>query len=451
MLFTINELNQLFTEARGEHKDSIPVKSIMTDSRRVHDQSLFVPIVGENFDAHDFLKKAIENGAIGALWQKDKKVPAYVPTDFPLFLVEDTTLGLQQMAGFYLQKVSPKVVAVTGSNGKTTTKDLVASVLSTTYKTHKTEGNHNNHIGLPLTLFAMPEETEVVVLEMGMSSFGEIETLSNLARPDFAIITNIGESHIEYLGSREGIAKAKLEIKAGLRGPLIFDGDEALLSEEHDVSENWPCGFGEENRNVIKDMELSDQSSSFTIDGRAYQLPLAGAHNVLNASFAITAAKLMGVSEEAIQQGLDQSKVTGMRFERVEGKNGSLIINDTYNASPTSMKAVIEVIKQMKEKTRKVLVLGDIYELGEFSKDLHRKVADAVNDEIDAIYTFGNDADEITKAVLHQNPSIQATHYTDKQTLADKLTDELRDDTVILLKASRGVRLETLLETLTES
>ncbi|WP_028782685.1 UDP-N-acetylmuramoyl-tripeptide--D-alanyl-D-alanine ligase [Thalassobacillus devorans] len=452
MLFAVNELNELFPESSGAVSDTIPIRHVMTDSRKDNKQSMFVPIVGENFDAHEFLKQAIENGAVASLWQKDREVPRYVPTDFPLFFVDDTLAALQAMAVLYLEKVDPIVIGVTGSNGKTTTKDLTASVLSTKFRTHKTAGNFNNHIGMPLTIFAMPEHTEVAVLEMGMSKAGEIEVLSHLAKPDYAIITNIGESHIEYLGSREGIAKAKLEIKAGLKneGALIFDGDEPLLAEELKDENNWGCGTGPQNRSRIENLELSDDNSRFSIAGVDYELPLAGKHNVKNASFVITLARLLKMTTEQIQNGLHNLEVTGMRFERLKGKHGSLIINDAYNASPTSMKAVIEVIKGMKEKSHKVLVLGDIYELGTHAKQMHRSVAEAIDDTIAAVFTYGEDANQISEAVHEKNSAIRTEHFSDKGELAQILEKELGEDTVILVKASRGVKLETIIETLIE-
>lgn len=452
MLFAVNELNDLFPESKGAVNDRIPLRHVMTDSRKDLKQSIFVPIVGENFDAHEFLKQAIENGAVASIWQKDREIPRYVPTDFPLFFVDDTLAALQAMAVLYLEKVDPIVIGVTGSNGKTTTKDLTAAVMGTKFRTHKTAGNFNNHIGLPLTIFAMPEHTEVAVLEMGMSQAGEIEVLSHLAKPDYAIITNIGESHIEYLGSREGIAKAKLEIKAGLKneGALIFDGDEPLLREELKDENNWGCGMEPQNRSRIEDLELTDQNSRFSIAGINYELPLAGKHNVKNASFVITLARLLDISPEQIQQGLNDIEVTGMRFERLKGKHGSLIINDAYNASPTSMKAVIEVIKGMKEKTHKVLVLGDIYELGTHAKQMHRSVAEVIDDTIAAVFTYGEDANQISIAAKQKNPKIKTDHFTDKQKLQQMVEKELGEDTVILVKASRGVELETIIEPLIE-
>lgn len=452
MILQVNELAKLFPKKQGAASDQIQLGSVMTDSRKTAKQSLFVPIVGENFDAHHFLGDAIKQGAVATLWQEDQPLPKLTPTDFPVFFVEDTTKALQQLASYYLKKIDPVVVGVTGSNGKTTTKDLAASVLQVKYKTHKTAGNFNNHIGLPLTILAMDPETEAVVLEMGMDRAGEISVLSKLAEPGYAIITNIGESHIENLGSREGIAGAKLEITEGLskEGALILDGDEPLLQEQR--SEKWTvtCGFDAQLDYQAEVLQLTDENSTFKVGGQSYELPMAGKHNVKNATYVIALAERLGLSPEEIQQGFRQLQMSAMRFEKHEGHKGSLIINDAYNASPTSMKAIIEVVSQLTSKSRKVLILGDMFELGEQSETLHRSVADAIDEKIHAVYTIGQDSKAITDAVNRNHPSIQTQHFTNKQTLSHHVRQELTADTVVLIKASRGMKLEELLENLVD-
>ncbi|WP_371809563.1 UDP-N-acetylmuramoyl-tripeptide--D-alanyl-D-alanine ligase [Halobacillus sp. Marseille-Q1614] len=448
-MFTVQELAAIFTDHRGAADADIPLRQVMTDTRKEKKQSLFIPLAGENFDAHLFLMDAIKNGAVAALWQKGRELPKAVPTEFPVFFVEDTLQALQETSSFYLKKVNPAVIGVTGSNGKTTTKDLVASVLQVKYRTHKTAGNFNNHIGLPLTILAMPEDTEVAVLEMGMSQAGEISLLSNLARPSYAIITNIGESHIEYLGSREGIAKAKLEILDGWQeGAFIFDGDEELLKEYHQKTNAISSGFNSSCRQVIEKIDEQDDDCYFTINQIRYHLPLSGKHNVKNASYAIALALKLGLTTEEIQKGLKQLELSGMRYEKLEGMHGSLIINDAYNASPTSMKAVIEVILRLKSKQHKVLVLGDMFELGSFSDRLHAGVASAITEDIDAVYTIGEHAAKISEAVQKSQPGIQSRHFTDKQSLSAQVQSDLTPDTVVLIKASRGMKLEELIKDL---
>ncbi|WP_082234261.1 UDP-N-acetylmuramoyl-tripeptide--D-alanyl-D-alanine ligase [Halobacillus massiliensis] len=448
-MFTVQELSAVFSDHRGAANDKIPLRAVMTDTRIEKKQSLFIPLAGENFDAHLFLMDAIKNGAVAALWQKDRELPKAVPTEFPVFFVEDTLQALQETSSFYLNKVKPIVVGITGSNGKTTTKDLVASVLQVKYRTHKTAGNFNNHIGLPLTILSMPEDTEVAVLEMGMSQAGEISLLSKLARPSYAIITNIGESHIEFLGSRKGIAEAKLEILDGWQeGAFIYDGDEELLKDHPLKAHAISSGFNQGCTQLIEQVDEQDDDSYFTINQIRYHLPLSGKHNVKNASYAIALALKLNMSSEEIQKGLENLQLSGMRYEKLEGLHGSLIINDAYNASPTSMKAVIEVILHLKAKKKKVLVLGDMFELGKFSGDLHADVASVITSEIDAVYTIGENASRITEAVQKSNKGIRSQHFTNKQSLSDQVKTELTPDTVVLIKASRGMKLEELIKDL---
>lgn len=448
MILEVKELSSLFTKYQGAAKDDIQIHSVMTDSRKTAKQSLFVPIVGENFDAHQFLGEAIKQGAVAALWEEGKEVPSLVPTDFPLFFVQDTTKALQQLSAYYLKKIHPVVIGVTGSNGKTTTKDMVASVLATKYQTHKTAGNFNNHIGLPLTVLSMDRETEVVVLEMGMDRAGEISVLSNLAQPDHAIITNIGESHIENLGSREAIAKAKLEITDGLSedGLLIIDADEPLLDEQKADKHTVGCGFEAGADYQVSITDLTDDYSTFTVREETYELPMAGKHNVKNATYVIALAEKLGLTVSEIQQGFRQLQMSAMRFEKHEGPHGSLIINDAYNASPTSMRAIINVISNLTSKSKKVLILGDMFELGEQSQALHASVVSAIDENIHAVYTIGEDAVMISEGVAADHPEIETKHFTEKKALSHHVRQMLTEETVVLIKASRGMKLEDLLE-----
>ncbi|MFC7320354.1 UDP-N-acetylmuramoyl-tripeptide--D-alanyl-D-alanine ligase [Halobacillus campisalis] len=450
-MFTINELTSIFPSYRGTADAQILIRGAMTDTRVENKQSLFVPIVGENHDAHKFINEAIKKGAVAALWQKDHELPREIPTEFPVFFVEDTLQALQETSSFYLKKVNPTVIGITGSNGKTTTKDLVASILQVKFRTHKTAGNYNNHIGLPLTILSMPSNTEVAVLEMGMSQAGEISLLSKLAEPSHVIITNIGESHIEYLGSREGIAKAKLEILNGWHdGTFIFDGDEELLNSYLGTDRSVSCGFLSQSSVVIKVHELLEDRSHFEVLAHNYTLPIAGRHNVKNAAYAISLAQTLGLTPGEIQSGFDNLELSGMRFEKVDGINGSLLINDAYNASPTSMKATIGIIEELQSRSHKILVLGDMFELGEFAGELHEDVATVISDQISSVYTIGEHANRIVESVKVKHPNIESIHFKDKESLSDHLKKKLTANTVVLIKASRGMKLEQLLNDLTE-
>lgn len=446
---TTKWLATIFTNNQGLKQDHLPFLEVTTDSRVKTNNALFIPLVGENFDGHEYLKQAVENGAIATMWNEDKQLPTFLPTDFPVFFVHNTLDGLQELASQYRDEINPVVVGITGSNGKTTTKDLVASVLKTQFKTHFTLGNLNNHIGLPLTILGMPKETEVLVVEMGMNHFKEIDQLSMIAKPDYAIITNIGESHIENLGSRKGIAKAKLEILNGMdnNGMLIIDGDEKLLDSFHKRKNVITCGYEKNNDVVIDQIKLLTNQSTFHLaDGSTYTIPLLGKHHAQNATYAIIIGSKLSVSNENIKKGLLSTELTSMRFELLKGLNDVSIINDTYNASPTSMKAAIDVVKQMKGFKKKVLILGDIFELGEQSAELHASIAKVIDLPITTVYTYGNAAKNISSSIKEHKPYIMCNHFDSKEDLLKTLQIYLHKNSLLLFKASRGMHFETLVE-----
>lgn len=452
MLFTTEWLTSIFGDYKGVATDPIGIAEVATDSRKKTHKSLFIPIIGENFDGHDYIKQAFNQGAVAVLWQKEKQLPSFLPTDFPVFFVEDTLEALQELASFYRKKINPIVIGITGSNGKTTTKDIVASVVKTVFNTQQTKGNLNNHIGLPLTILSMTPETEVLIVEMGMNQYGEIERLSNIAKPDIAVITNIGESHIEYLGSRAGIAKAKLEIVSGMKENsfLIVDGDEPLLGEMHKRDNVITCGFNADNEVVVEKVKLSQNNTQFQLsDGYEYKLPLLGNHHALNAAFAITVADRLQIPKSKVIKALTELERTSMRFELLKGKNDVSVINDAYNASPTSMRASINVVKQMEGFKHKVLVLGDIFELGNESRLFHQSIAESIDDSISTLFTFGDDSKEISSTVNKRNSAINCSHFTSKTDLLNALEEYLTKDTLILFKASRGMQFEQFVEKLT--
>ncbi|WP_330948428.1 UDP-N-acetylmuramoyl-tripeptide--D-alanyl-D-alanine ligase [Virgibacillus sp. MG-45] len=449
MLFTTQWIASVFENYRGEAQSAIPINAVSTDSRENASHSLFIPLVGEKFDGHDYIKQAFNNGAVAAIWNKDKALPRFLPTDFPVFLVEDTDVALQKLAAAYRDLVDPVVIGVTGSNGKTTTKEMIAAIASTSYKTHFTQGNFNNHIGLPLTILSMTRDTELLVLEMGMNHFGEIERLTKISKPDYAVITNIGESHIEFLGSREGIAKAKLEIRHGLKqnGCLIIDGDEPLLNHVKKDDNVLTCGLESENDVVLSDVTISNTQTSFKLsDNYSYSIPLLGVHNAKNASYAIAVGRKLNIGQEQIEKALATLPPTSMRMEITRGASGVAIINDTYNASPTSMVAAIEVIKQMTGYKNKVLVLGDIFELGDKAKQLHQSVAASIEPPITVLYTVGKEAEIISKTVSKQQPNMLCAHFQSKEDLLGELHEYLMHDTLVLFKASRGMQFETMVK-----
>ncbi|WP_053364736.1 UDP-N-acetylmuramoyl-tripeptide--D-alanyl-D-alanine ligase [Bacillus sp. FJAT-27245] len=424
------------------------ITGVSIDTRKIKKGNLFIPFKGEKVDGHKFVESAIENGAVAALWQKDAPNP---PEGIPLLIVDDCLEALQELARSYRSQIGVKVVGVTGSNGKTTTKDMAASLLSTKYKVQKTEGNYNNHLGLPLTVLNLDEDTEMAVLEMGMSSRGEISFLTRLARPEAVIITNIGESHLLDLGSREGIAEAKLEILEGLQegGIAVLNGDEPLLMER--VSgigagiHLQTFGRGESNDMYPVEITQSTHGNEFRVnlsDERFY-LPVLGTHNIMNAMAAMLVARHFSLSFEEMAEGLKSVRLTQMRMELSEGLNGEKIINDAYNASPTSMSAAIELVANLGGYTKKILVLGDMLELGPLEKEYHHKIGEMLDPgKINLVFTYGKLGSLIAEGARKVLGRERVYAFEEKEKLSKELKKHTNSDTLVLVKASRGMKLE---------
>ncbi|TDQ42323.1 UDP-N-acetylmuramoyl-tripeptide--D-alanyl-D-alanine ligase [Aureibacillus halotolerans] len=427
------------------------ISLVTKDSRSTQPNALYVPIVGERLNGHLFAEEAVSNGAEVLFWQKEEPVPPTLQSVCSIFFVEDTTVALQQLAQLYRFQVNPFVIAITGSNGKTTVKDLVAGVCEKKGKTHKTAGNLNNHIGVPMTLLSMPDDCAFLIVEMGMNHAGEIEVLSKLAAPDMAIVTNVGESHIEFLGSRENIAKAKLEIAEGLKadGALLVDGDEPLLSHPA-IQADGRIGFTDRASVRLRIEKTDLHGQNFVYRGESYSLALLGAHNSKNAAYAIEVGSRLGLSHEQIQAGLTQAAFTPMRMQLLTGPNEVTIINDAYNASPTSMRAALTVLKDMAHRSAKVAVLGDIFELGEpYDEEMHRSVGGEVTSPITALIAIGEKARWIAEeTMLVTDGSVHVHHVKTKEEALELLRPFLHDDALLLFKASRGMALEWLIDQL---
>lgn len=430
--------------------EDVEIQGITIDSRKINKGNLFIPFIGEQVDGHQYVEAAFEKGASAVLWQKDVPNP---PQNLPIVIVENTLEALQQLARSYRSDLDVKVVGITGSNGKTTTKDMIASLLSLSYRVQKTEGNYNNHIGLPLTILSLDKDTEVAVLEMGMSSIGEIEFLTKLASPDAVVITNIGESHLQDLGSRDRIADAKFEIVEGLStgGLLVFHGDEPLLWErvKQYKGDMKIQTFGRSDSNTLYPLELSqtNDGSIFKVNVQEgdYKLPVLGAHNVLNALASMLIARHFGIAFEEMNNGFASLKVTNMRMELLEGSKGEKIINDAYNASPTSMRAAIELVTTLSGYKKKVLVLGDMRELGRDEHDFHFKVGNEIDsNKIDFVFTYGELGESIAKGAKEVFPESRVFSYQEKDRLLADLQNIINDETLVLVKGSRSMRLEEI-------
>lgn len=432
------------------------LEGVSINSRQLVQGGLFIPIVGEKFDGHQFVSSALTEGAVASLWQHDHGTP---PSG-NIVIVQDTLQALQQLAEAYVQQTGVKVVGITGSNGKTTTKDIVYALLAEAYQVHKTEGNFNNHIGLPLTILAMPAQTEILILEMGMSGRGEIELLSTIAHPETTIITNIGESHLQQLGSREEIARAKLEIVSGLRpeGLLVYLGDEPLLKQilaepAFQQKEMRKITFGLDHTNNVYPTGVMFQGTNtvFTTNSESdevWTLPLLGMHNVTNALAAITVAQHYEVTAEQIRQGLSKLQLTGMRIEIIQGRHGITLLNDAYNASPTSMKAAIDVLGNLKGYHRKIAVLGDMLELGEEEAIYHQEVGRYIDGQADLLFTYGRLGQQIAEGAAKVLEPSQIRSYLSKQELINDLLEIAQEKDAILFKASRGMKLEEVVQAL---
>ena len=442
-------------------------KNFSRDTRTINYGDTYVCIKGEKFDGNDFWEEAFKNGADVVIANKldidEETKERYLKQDKTLIEVEDTVKALGEMATIKRNKYGNnlKVIAVTGSVGKTSTKDIIYSVLSQKYNTLKTQGNKNNNIGLPLTILSLQDE-EVCVIEMGMNHFGEISYLSKIAKPDIAVITNIGTSHIGNLGSRENILKAKLEILDGMKSPnLVINNDNDLLHkwnlENQENIETHTFGIKEKSDFRAENINLRENESAFTCivedkNELKVVIPVGGEHFILNALSAITVGKLLNLTNEQIQRGIQSFKLTAKRMEIIKTKNNITIINDTYNASFESMKAGINSLANMQGK-RKIVVLGDMFELGEYSKELHKKVGDEIyKNQIDKTFLIGENVKYIEEELNSKGYNKENILYFRKhEDLIESLKNNLKEEDTVLFKASNGMKLFDVVEELVKS
>ncbi len=425
--------------------------SAVIDSRKVTDGDIFVAIAGERTDGHLYIESAAEKGAAAVLTERiPEDLTPFENNGCSVILCENTSLSLAYLSAEHKKECDVLTVGVTGSVGKTTTRQFIAAVLGVKFPTHKTEGNFNNALGLPLTLIGIKKEHKAAVIEMGMSAKGEISFLTKLTRPDIGVITVIGSSHIEHLGSREGIRDAKLEIKDGMRegGILVLNGDEPLLSGIENAVyvslHNKECPYRAENiRNAGEEMIFD----ALTPDGviNDCRIPTLGEHTVLDAMYAVTVGKLAGLTDTEIKTGLSSFVGVGMR-QNIVKKNGITFINDYYNASPESIKASLSVTKNLSKDNngRIVAVLGNVLELGDRSEELHRSVGKYISEiEADLIFTFGNDAsyiaDEAMKNGFPKENVFVFTDITDEKPISACVKENIKENDCVLIKASHGI------------
>lgn len=445
------KLSEIAAAVGGTASGEAEISGVCIDSRLAKQGEMYIAINGERFDGHDFTASALENGAVAAMIHHD------VDCDGNFVRVDDTHQALMKLANYMRNKFDIPVVGLTGSVGKTTTKEMTAAVLSEKYNTLKTEGNLNNNIGLPRTLLRMEDDTQAAVIEMGMSNRGEISELSKIAEPTLAIISNIGVSHMESLGSRENILKAKLEILDGLRDgcPILLNGDDPYLMSAQ-VEDRPVYYYGIDSAHCdyrAKNIEQLDDETSFTVvfDGGREQkitIPTVGIHNVYNALAAFAAGMNLGVTPDEAAEGLKKYVPSGMR-QRVKLVGGIRFIEDCYNASPDSQRAALRMLSGVKA-TRRVAVLGDMLELGPISDEAHRNAGLlASKNNIDVLFTYGE------KSILAANKAkecgVQVVEsFLDKEKLADRLAETLKEGDAVLFKASRGMALEDVINSVYE-
>ncbi|OUB07016.1 UDP-N-acetylmuramoyl-tripeptide--D-alanyl-D-alanine ligase [[Bacillus thuringiensis] serovar konkukian] len=428
----------------------LEIHGVCIDSKNMKEGNLFVPIIRVK-DGHEYVKEAMDNGAVASLWKKSYGTP---PKGIPIIFVDDTLFALQQLAQHYRRELNVKVIGITGSNGKTTVKDIIGGILSSTYRVHKTKGNFNSQIGLPLTILEMERDTEFLILEMGMSEKGQIRNLSRIAQPDVAIITMIGQSHLETLGSREEIAKAKFEIIDGLHdgGLFLYNGDEPLLSQNINMLGIESKSFGGKYTNDLfpTNVQLDEYGVHFKLNDSTkvkYDVPLHGKHNILNAIVGIAVGQFYNVPIEKIQEALQQINITQMRFQFLTAKTGFTIINDAWNASPSSMKAAIETLQKLNAYEKKMIVIGDMLELGKKGETYHREIGKMLNEEsIQYVFTYGELAKIVAEEARKNYHAGKVQSFDNKAEIAEEVLKIITQNDVVLLKGSRGMALEEIVQ-----
>lgn len=447
MKLTIKEIAQVLSVSGIV--DEREISSVEFDSRKIEKDGLFVPLPGTR-DGHDFVHAAKENGAIVTFWQKDR---VDVPSDIVVLPVADVTKAFQTLAQYYKQKIAPKTVAITGSNGKTTTKDMTASVLAQKYRTYKTQGNYNNDLGVPYTMLHMPSDTEVLILEMGMDHAGEIHFLSQLGQPDVAAITLIGEAHLENLGSRKNIAKAKMEIVDGLAkdGALFVPADEPLLIDliAPISQEVQTFGLAQGDLQATITNETSE-STSFVVDEETFVIPVLGGYNVKNALIAYGVGRYLGLSSEQIKNGLAQVELTKNRTQWLQAKNGAKLLSDVYNANPTAMCLVLESFGRLTLPGRRIAVLADMLELGPDSLAMHASMAEAIVGRYDFVYLYGEQMQALANRLTELNVPHAYFIPAQRQAFLEQVQQEIKPTDSVILKGSNGMQLSELVGLLTE-
>jgi len=434
-------------------EDMLSVTAVCTDSRKITPGCLFLPWVGEKFDGHHFIDAALDAGAAGCLCAK---LPENIRDDKFYIKVADTRLALRALASAYKDRFKIPFVQITGSVGKTTTKEMIAAVLGTRYKVLKTPENFNNDIGTPLTIFGLTEEHEIAVIETGMNHFGEIEYLGALVRPDVAVISNVGDAHIEYLGSREGILQAKSEIFTHLKegGVAVLNGDDALLNTVDIPFKTVRCGQSGHCQTHVTDIAdhgVEGITCTVTTEKNTYALsiPAPGEHMAYAAAIAVAVGEVLGLTPDEIVRGVAAYEPTGSRMRVVRMQDGRILLDDCYNANPQSVTAALEVLAKT-ACDRRVAVLGDMGELGGLTSQAHYNIgALAAMLGIDYIVAIGTFAAKIADGAVMSSGEV--LHFATKEEAVETVKELLGANTTMLIKASHSMHFEELVDQLREN
>ena len=449
------KVGEIAAAVRGEILCGSPdalVTHVSIDSRDVPENTLFVPIVGEHTDAHRFLPDVAAKGAAAAFTAEGYPGEA-MPETMALIRVPDTLASLQDLAAAYRRKIRIPLIGITGSVGKTTTRELTALALSSRYRVYKTPANHNSQIGVPLTVLEIGEE-EIGVIEMGMSIPGEMTKISRIVRPDAAVFTNIGLAHIEQLGSRENIRAEKMHIQDGMpeNSVMILNGDDPLLSQYGGIRPGFRSVFYGTGKNAdcrAENVTMEDGLASFTaVIGRErvrVHLNVFGAHEVLNAMAALTAADEFGADLQRAAERV--SSFRGYRHrQQVFQHDGITVVDDSYNASPSSMAAALRILGGMRKEKRRIAVLADMLELGESAGAMHREAGKNLvrNHSADVLFTLGDLGKEIAEGARRENPDFEIYSFDDREALRDSLFSFVQAGDAVLFKGSNGMKLSAL-------
>ena len=436
--------------------DFINIKKVLMNSKEVEKDDLFIAIRGGN----KFAGEALEKGAY--VIYDDENLQIEEKFKKKAFHVKDSVEFLQEFAEKWRKNLNLKVIGITGSNGKTTVKDMIYHLLSVKYKGKKTEGNYNNHIGLPFTLLRAEKDDDFIILEMGMSDFGEIDLLGKISLPDISVITNIGESHLEFLKTKKNVFKAKTEIVPHTRETLVINGDDEYLKdiEESNLKENIGATAEQNDNFYYGDIDFNEIEAGFLLKyfdenckkwiQKSYNTNVLGEHNILNLTIAISVAKQMALEDNDIEKAIKDIVLTNMRFQII-AKGKTTYINDAYNASPMSMKKSLETFSKIYNDREKIAVIGDMLELGEEEAELHASIFDViVNINLNKLYLYGPRMrflyDKIKENSDNENiKNIETEYFESKEQIKEKL-EQIKDEKVILIKASRGMKLEDVME-----